>query len=550
MKKTSLILTALSFSLCSTAVMAYEQDKTYQFTILHTNDLHGHFWQNDKGEFGLAAQKTLVDRVKKEVEAKGGAVIVLNAGDVNTGIPESDLQDARPDLEGMNAIGYEAMTLGNHEFDYPLQLLDMQEKWAKFPFLGANVYNAKMGKPLVKPYILLNKAGLKVAVVGLTTEDTAKLGNPQYMSLVRFDDPTATAKKVLAELNKNEKPDVKIALTHMGYYYDGQFGSNAPGDVSMARNLDKSAFDVIVGAHSHDTVCVDDKGVWIKDYRPGQPCKPDYQNGTWIMQAGEWGKFLGRADFEFKNGVTKLVNYQLIPVNLKQKIKTPDGKTEYRYYTEEIPQDAEVLALLKTYQDKGDKLLNVKVGETKGKLEGDRAVVRFKQTNLGRLAAEVQRQKTGADVGLVNSGVVRDSIADGNVSYRDILKVLPFGNAVSYVDFTGKELQDYLSVVALKEVDSGGYPQFSGDISMLVDFTHKKIHDIKIKGEPLNLTKKYRLSVPNYSAAGGDGYPVITSHPAYVDTGFIDADVMKEYFQKNSPIDAAKFEPKGEIIYR
>lgn len=268
------------------------------------------------------------------------------------------------------------------------------------------------------------------------------------------------------------------------------------------------------------------------------------------MQAGEWGKFLGRADFEFKNGETKLVNYQLIPVNLKQKIKTADGKTEYRYYTEEIPQDSEVLALLKTYQDKGDKLLNVKVGETKGKLEGDRAVVRFKQTNLGRLAAEVQRQKTGSDIGLVNSGVVRDSITDGDVSYRDILKVLPFGNAVSYVDFTGKELQDYLNVVALKEVDSGGYPQFSGEIAMVVDFVNKKIHDIKIKGEPLHLTKKYRLSVPNYSAAGGDGYPVITAHPAYVDTGFIDADVMKEYFQKNSPIDAAKFEPKGEIIYR
>lgn len=548
--KNSLILTALSCALCSAAVMAYEQDKTYQFTVLHTNDLHGHFWQNDKGEFGLAAQKTLVDRIKKEVEEKGGAVIVLNAGDVNTGIPESDLQDARPDLEGMNAIGYEAMTLGNHEFDYPLQLLDMQEKWAKFPFLGANVYNAKTGTPLVKPYILLDKAGLKVAVVGLTTEDTAKLGNPQYMNLVRFDDPTATAKKVLAELDKNEKPDVRIALTHMGYYYDGQFGSNAPGDVSMARKLDKSAFDMIIGGHSHDTVCIDDKGVWIKDYQPGQPCQPDYQNGTWIMQAGEWGKFLGRADFEFKNGETKLVNYQLIPVNLKEKIKTEDGKTEYRYYTEEIPQDPAVLALLKTYQDKGDKLLNVKVGKTKGKLEGDRAVVRFKQTNLGRLAAEVQRQKTGADVGIVNSGVVRDSIADGDVSYRDILKVLPFGNAVSYVDFSGKELQDYLNVVALKEVDSGGYPQFSGDISMVTDFTSKKVHDIKIKGELLDFTKTYRLSVPNYSAAGGDGYPVITSHPTYVDTGFIDADVMKEYFQKNSPVDATKFEPKGEIIYR
>lgn len=548
--KTQLKLTALSLALMAATAQAYEKDKTYHFTILHNNDIHGHFWANDKGEYGFAAQKTLIDGIKKEVEAKGGSVILLNAGDFNTGVPESDMQNARPDIEAMNEIGYEAVTLGNHEFDNPLQLLDMQEKWAKFPFLAANVYNVKTGKLLVKPYTLLDKNGLKVAVVGLTTEDTAKLGNPEYMNQVRFDDPTETARKVLADLNKTEKPDVKIALTHMGYYYDGNFGSNAPGDVSMARKLDQKAFDVIVGAHSHDAVCVDEKGVWIKDYKPGQPCRPDFQNGTWIMQAWEWGKFLGRADFEFKNGETKLVNYQLIPVNLKQKMKTADGKTEYRYYTEEIPQDEALLAKLKHYQDEGDKLLNVKVGETKGKLEGDRNVVRFQQTNLGRLIAEAQRSRVNADVGIVNSGVVRASIENGEITYRNVLTVMPFGNAVSYVDFNGKELQDYLNVVALKEVDSGGYPQFTGDISMVIDFKNKTVSDIKIKGEPLSAEKKYRISVPNYSASGGDGYPNIKSHPTYVDTGFIDADVLKDFFEKNSPIDAAKFEPKGEIIYK
>ena len=228
---TQLKLTALSFALMAATAQAYEKDKTYHFTILHNNDIHGHFWANDKGEYGFAAQKTLIDGIKKEVEAKGGSVILLNAGDFNTGVPESDMQNARPDIEAMNEIGYEAVTLGNHEFDNPLQLLDMQEKWAKFPFLAANVYNVKTGKLLVKPYTLLDKNGLKVAVVGLTTEDTAKLGNPEYMNQVRFDDPTETARKVLADLNKTEKPDVKIALTHMGYYYDGNFGSNAPGDV-------------------------------------------------------------------------------------------------------------------------------------------------------------------------------------------------------------------------------------------------------------------------------------------------------------------------------
>lgn len=128
--------------------MAYETGKTYRFTVLHTNDIHGHFWQSDKGEYGLAAQKTLVDNIRKEVAEKGGSVLMLNAGDANTGVPESDMQNARPDIEGMNAIGYDAMVLGNHEFDYPLQILSMQEKWAKFPFISANVINKKRINPL------------------------------------------------------------------------------------------------------------------------------------------------------------------------------------------------------------------------------------------------------------------------------------------------------------------------------------------------------------------------------------------------------------------
>lgn len=345
----------LTLGLYASAAMGYETDRTYQFTVLHTNDLHGHFWTNDRGEYGLAAQKTLIDRIKKEVEQKGGSVVLLNAGDVNTGVPESDLQNAKPDIEGMNMIGYEAMALGNHEFDYPMQVLDMQEKWAEFPFLSANVYNLKTNQLLVKPYTILNKQGLKIAVVGLTTEDTAKIGNPEYTESIKFADPTESAKKILTELNDTVKPDVKIALTHMGYYYNARHGSNAPGDVSLARNLAPKAFDMIIGGHSHDTVCVDEKGVFIENYKPMDSCTPDFQNGSWIMQAGEWGKYVGRADFEFKNGQLKLVNYQLIPVNLKRKVKNAEGKTEYKLYSEEIPQDGQVFAKLKTYQDQGDR---------------------------------------------------------------------------------------------------------------------------------------------------------------------------------------------------
>lgn len=546
LKKTLLSVAMLA----ATSAMAYQADKTYQFTVLHMNDTHGHFWKSDKGEYGFSALKTAIDGVRKEVTEKGGEVLVLHAGDYNTGVPESDMQNAKPDIEGLNMIGIDALTLGNHEFDNPLQLLDKQISWATFPFLSANVINKKTNQPLVKPYITLEKGGLKFAVVGLTTEDTAKLGNPDVTENVIFQDPVETAKATLKGID-DKQADVKIALTHMGYYFNEQHGMNAPGDVTLARRLDKNAFDLIIGGHTHDTVCVNDEGTDLKaKYKPGDECKPDYQNGTWIVQAGEWGKYLGRADFEFKNGETKLVKYELIPINLKQKIKLEDGKTEYKLYKDEIAEDQKVFEHLKKYQDEGDKLLGVKVGSVKGdKLEGNRDVIRFHQTNLGRLIAQSQMERVKADIGIMNSGGIRTSINEGDVTYKDILTVQPFGNMISTVDLTGKELIEYLNVVALKDVDMGAYPQFAG-VSMVVDRQAKQVSEVKIGGQPLDLNKTYKVSIPDYCAAGGDGYPVMKTHPSYVNTGFIDAEMLKKYFEENSPIDASKFDPKNDIIFK
>ncbi|MFZ7158458.1 bifunctional UDP-sugar hydrolase/5'-nucleotidase UshA [Avibacterium gallinarum] len=528
---------------------AYQANQTYHFTLLHTNDLHGHYWQNKNGEYGLAAQKTLIDRIRAEVEQKGGSVILLNAGDFNTGVPESDLQNAKPDIEALNLMGYEALTLGNHEFDNPLQLLEMQEKWAKFPFLAANVYNQKTGDLLVNPYTILDKQGLKIAVVGLTTEDTAKLGNPEFMSAVRFERPAESAKTVLAELAKNEQPDLKIALTHMGFYPDAKYGSNAPGDVSMVRELPAGAFDIVIGGHTHDTLCINEDGSFNSKFKPGDSCKPLFEKNTWIMQAGEWGKYLGRADFTFKDGKLTLENYQLVPINLKKKVKKEDGSSEYVLYQEEIPADPALLAHLKTYQDQGDKLLGQVVGKVDDRLVGDRDIVRFHQTNLGQLIARSQAERVKADIGIMNSGGIRASIEGGDVTYKDILTVQPFGNIISYFEMNGKDLLNYLDVVALKEVDSGAYPQFYG-ITMTVDRKAKKVSDVKIQGKPIDLNKMYRISLPSYCAAGGDGYPVMTDNPTYVNAGFVDADSLKEYFQEHSPIKAADFEANKGIIYK
>lgn len=546
--KSGLVMALLvAAGIASMPAQAYEQDKTYKITILHTNDHHGHFWRNEYGEYGLAAQKTLVDSIRQQVAEQGGSVLVLSGGDINTGVPESDLQDAEPDFRGMNLIGYDAMAVGNHEFDNPLTVLRQQEQWAKFPFLSANIYQKSTGERLFKPWALFKRQDLKIAVIGLTTDDTAKIGNPEFFTDIEFRKPAEEAKLVIQELQQTEKPDVIIAATHMGHYDNGAHGSNAPGDVEMARSLPEGSLAMIVGGHSQNPVCMASDNKKQVEYVPGTPCAPDRQNGIWIVQAHEWGKYVGRADFEFRNGEMKLVNYQLIPVNLKKKVTWDNGKSERILYTPEIAENPKMLSLLSPFQSKGKAQLEVKIGNVSGHLEGDRSKVRFVQTNLGHLILAAQMARTGADFAVMSGGGIRDSIEAGDITYKDVLKVQPFSNTLVYIDMPGKAVVEYLTAVAQKTPDSGAYPQFA-NVSFIA--SGGTLRDLKIKGEPVDPNKTYRMATLSFNATGGDGYPSIADQPGYVNTGFIDAEVLKQYIQQNSPLDVNAFEPKGEVSWQ
>lgn len=553
MKQSLILKSVLSAAILATlagcatpSAHQWQADQTYKLTILHTNDHHGRFWQNQHGEYGMAARKTLIDQLRAEIEAQGGSVLLLSGGDINTGVPESDLQDAEPDFKGMSKIGYDAMALGNHEFDNPLEVLFKQQEWANFPMLSANIYDQATGQRLFSPYHIFDKQGIKIAVIGLTTEDTKKIGNPEYIGGIEFRDPKQEAKKVIAELKKKEKPDLIIAVTHMGHYQNGEHGVNAPGDVELARFLPAGELDMIVGGHSQEPVCMEGPNLVKKNFEPGDACKPDIQNGTHIVQAYEWGKYVGRADYEFRNGELSMVSYNLIPVNLKKKVEV-NGETQRVFATSEIKEDSAMLEFLRPYQEKGQDKLNIKIAKSNGKLEGDRNVVRFEQTNLGRMIAMAHMQRAKADFAVMNSGGVRDSIQAGDITYKDVLTVQPFGNIVSYVDMNGQEILEYLNVVATKPVDSGAYAQFAG-ISMTV--ADGKVSNVMIGGKPIGLDTTYRFTVPSFNAAGGDGYPKISEHPGYVNTGFVDAEVLKDFLEANSPIDVQRFAPAGEIVYR
>lgn len=519
------------------------------FTILHTNDNHGRFWENSDGEYGLAAQKTLVDQIRAEVSKNGGQTLLLSGGDINTGVPESDLQDAIPDFTGMNKIGYDAMAVGNHEFDNPLSVLDMQRRLAEFPMLAANIYrkntDGSQGERYFDAYKIFNVNGLKIAVIGLTTEDTAKIGNPEFISDLIFTDPKVEIAKVIKEIKDAKSADIIFATTHMGHYADGQNGSNAPGDVALARALKEGDLQVVIGGHSQNPVCMESgsENKVYADFKPGDECAPDKQNGTWIMQAHEWGKYVGRADFEYFNGELHLASYKLVPVNMR-KLDEKGAKTT-ELAGAKIEPDTELKELLSYYQEKGQAKLDGVIATTDALLDGERANVRNKQTNLGRMLAMAQSGKVSADFGVMNSGGVRASIQPGNITYRDVLTVQPFGNMVTLNEMTGTEVTAYLGAVGSIQINNGGYAQITG-VKMTIDCVAKTANISQINGKDFSVGATYKFTVPSFNAAGGDGYPKLASP---IQTGYVDADLLYTFLKDKQTIVAADYNPVGDIVY-
>jgi 5'-nucleotidase / UDP-sugar diphosphatase len=504
-----LVLFSLLMSFTTTAC-AHGKTKPLKLTILHTNDHHGRFWPNKDGELGLASRATLIQQIREEVMGAGGHVLLMDAGDVNTGVPQSDLQNAEPDFKGMALIGYDVMALGNHEFDKPFHVLEKQQEWAGFPFISANIYHKESGERLFPSHITREIEGYKITIFGLTTEDTPVKSNPANTAKFTFIPAVEEAKKLVPELRKNS--DVLIALTHMGHYENENNGADAPGDVTLARQVD--GIDLIVGGHTQKPLF-----------------QPDIQNGAIIVQAYEWGKYVGRVDLEVHQGKVTLIDYKLIPVNLKNS----DVKIEADPYVESV---------LRPFKESGDASLGVEIGSVNGELMGISNVIRNAETNLGNLITKAYKEKFKADLALSNSGGIRASIPAGKITYESVLTVLPFGTQLAIAELTGQELKKYLESVIFIMKGTGGFPQMSG-VEIVANSADKKITSFKINGEPLIQEKTYLMAVTEFTANGGDKYPVIP----FRKTGFVDADILKDFILSKKNIDVADFSPTGYLKF-
>jgi 2',3'-cyclic-nucleotide 2'-phosphodiesterase (5'-nucleotidase family) len=465
--------------------------KTSHLTILYLNDLHGHlesFKKNPEDQTetgGMARIAGIVDQVRREVEAKGGHVVLLYAGDVLQGTPMSLVFKGEPDIQTMNAMKFDAMVLGNHEFDYGQANLKRLMSLATFPMMSANI-KTTAGKGFAIDYIINSYDKLKVAIFGLTTDETPVTSHPDSTKDLEFVEPIEAAKKVVPTLRG--KADIVIALTHLGYDVDKRLAQEVPG------------IDVIVGGHSHTKVET-----------------PARVGKTLVCQAYEYGAYLGRIDLEV----------------LGKRIVRSDGYLIAIGDT--IPQDPRVADLVSSYATRLEKELDGVVGVSSLPLDGDRAAIRSRETNLGDLVADAMRTRTGTDIALINAGSIRAGIDRGDITVREILTALPFEDQSVTLTLTGRQVSDVLNRSAAMKPGSGGFLQVSG-----VNFTiyGGKAISINVSGEPLDDKKTYAVVTNDFLAAGGDGYEVFKKGSNSYRTEYKISDIVLDYVRGKKTVGA------------
>ena len=516
-----LIITFLIIVSTHSVVLSAEQ-----LTILTTNDHHGHFMANRKGEYGMAARMTLVEKIRREVQNNGGYLLLLSGGDINTGTPESDFLKAEPDIKAMNLMGYNAMAVGNHEFDKGLEVLKQQIQWANFPFLSANIFLEKDQTPAFTPYVIKEMGTLRVAIVGLSTTDTPMRTSRKNVEGLIFKEPVNVIQNLMPTLK--QQSDIIIVVSHMGFYEDGNHGIDAPGDVTLARKVE--GIDFIAGGHTHEALT-----------------SPGKINNTLIVQAGNWGRYLSRSDLEYsrETGVI-LKKYQLIPVNLENKnpIKNPVEQTTDETLQEKIPPNAQMTALLAPYAIKVQKQLQQQIGSVDGYFEGNRDVIREQATNLGNLVAFAMTSIAGCDIGIQNSGGIRDSLAKGPVTFGDLIRINPFGNTISQITLTGKELKTYLEKVLSLPPGHGSFAQTWG---ILATLEKEKITQLSVDRQPVVDANVYTVALNNFIATGGDGYPDMSGHFSYLDTGYTMDQAIIALFEHQETVSSMEFQIKNRI---
>lgn len=499
----------------------------YELNILHINDFHSRIESINKFDstcsaeeegknecFGGAARLlTAINQTRDALKAQGKNVLLLNAGDNFQGSLFYTTYKGTVEAEVLNAMKFDAMTVGNHEFDDSEDGLAGFLDKVQFPVVTANVVATAASKigDRVKPSIVLEVGGQKIGIVGAVANDTAELATPGPNITIAED--VAKISEQVQKL-KQDGVDKIIALTHVGYPRDLEFIAKIP-DV-----------DVVVGGHTHTLLSNTDQ----KAEGP-YPTLVDNPGGykVPVVQAGQYSKYLGDLKVVFDDsGVVKESKGD--PILIDSSFK-PDEATLKRIDELKAPIEA---------------LKSKVVGTSEGPIEGDRKVCRVKECSMGNLVADATLARVkdqGVTIAFANSGGLRSSIDGGDVSMGEVLTVLPFQNTVATFQLKGEDIRAALEN-GVSQIDDGAgrFMQVSG---LKYSFDRSKpagsrVVSVEVKeGDafvPLDPAKTYIVAANNYVRTGGDGFKVFATKAinAY-DFGPNLEEAVAAYITANSP---------------
>jgi 5'-nucleotidase/UDP-sugar diphosphatase len=481
--------------------LPHENGVVYELVVLHTNDHHGSTLASSAKEGGLAERATFVNSVKQA----HANVLILDAGDINTGTALSNMFDAEPDIRAYDLIGYRAVAVGNHEFDKPFPTLEKQIAESTFDFIAANIVRSN-GRYLDKPYIIQDYTdsrgnGFRVAVIGLTTRRSLVVARPD--SSLKFLPEIDAAKTMVKYVRNVEKADVVIICGHIGDVSetDGQTTSVALAKALLASSL---PVDLIIDGHSHSKF---------------EEAK--IVGGIPIVTANEWGKYMGEAVLKIQNGRTIDIVWK--PVHIT---------------TAEFPPDAATLALLAPYVEKADASLKEVVMKTSDEFIFGNRLPRYRETAAGDLVCDAfnwyVRTKLGieSDFAITNGGGIRAALPKGDVTREAIKTMLPFDNWLFVVKLPGNKVLELFDFIPTQNQGAGGFAQVSKEVKYTLTYDAEgkngKITGVTIGGKPVDPKKTYTVVTNDYMAGGGDGYTALQSKDM-LNTSMWLSDVIVDY---------------------
>jgi len=554
--KRVLIVVTLAFSVF--ALLASDRSRAQNSTskrahvvILSTTDMHGRifpidYYTNKYDNVGIAKVATLVKQARKD----DPDLLLLDSGDTIQGTPLEYLHNKRnntpvdPMMLTMNALQYDAMAVGNHEYNFGLKVLEKARSEAKFPWLSANTYDKGKELPHYRPYIVKEVQGVRIGILGLTTPGIPSWENPPNYEGLEFHESISEAKKGVHILRDVERVDVVVIAMHMGIEEDLRTGipnpSSVPNEnaaIAIARQV--PGIDVILMGHTHRDVpslFVKCDVVLTTERRVSAQVSYD---GVLLTQANRWASHVARVDLYLDKGednswhvVAK--SARTIPV------------------TEKTEVDPEIAKLGEPYDKETQDWLGREIGESSEELTARDC--RFHDSAIIDLIQRVQLEAGKADVSMAACFNPSARIPKGAVTVRDIAGMYEYENTLVTVELTGQQLKDALehSTRYFKEFQPGKslndlvdtrIPGYNFDVAEGVTYdidltkpVGQRIVNLKFKGQPLSMTQKLKVVTNNYRVNGGGGFTMYKDAPVIYRSSAEVRELIIDWVEKNKTV--------------